>query len=128
MLRVLAALAALLSVILFAYGRMTAPVDVRDSVPDLFGEWVAGEGLYQGDRIRITRDRVELVGDQGVLDSGALTGIYVVVSDDGYPQYRVEYGLAREPGAITVMLDERGHLRLANRPTTAWQRAGSRTP
>lgn len=128
MLRALAALAVLLSLLLFAYGRMTAPDDVREAVPDLYGEWVAGEGMYEGDRIRLTRERVELVSGESVLDSGPLTGIYSVESDDGYDQFRVEYGLATEPGAITVMLDERGNLRLANRPATAWQRSGSSTP
>ena len=128
MLRVLAALAVLLSVILFAYGRLTAPPDVRAEVPGLFGEWVAGEGLYSGNRIHISEDRVELVGDQGLLESGPLTGIYAVDADGGYPKYRVEYGLASEPGAITVMLDPRGQLRLANRPSTAWQRAGADSP
>lgn len=125
MLRALAALAALLSILLFAYGRLTAPADVRDTVPNLFGEWVAEEGIYAGDRIRITRDRVELANGSGVIDSGPLTGIYAVDADDGYAQYRVEYGIADQIGAITVMLDDRGQLRLANRPATAWQRSVS---
>ena len=107
---------------------MSEPEDVRGDVPELFGEWVAGAGLYQGDRIRLTEDRVELVSGESVLDSGPLTGVYVVESDDGYDQFRVEYGLPKQPGAITVMLDDRGNLRLANRPTTAWQRAGSSAP
>lgn len=128
MLRVLAVAAALLSVLLLAYGRISAPEDVRTDMPELFGEWVAGEGLHEGSRMRITAERVELTSDQQVVDSGPLTGIFAVETSEGYDQYRIEYGVPGEPGAITVMLDDQGRLRLANRPATAWLRADASAP
>lgn len=124
MLRAVAAVAALLSVVFLAYGRLTAPEDVRDVVPQLFGEWQAEGGLYEGSRLHISRERVELIGEQGVLESGPLTGIFEVEAGEGYDQYRVEYGLGDEAGAITVMIDDSDQLRLANRPASAWIRAG----
>ncbi len=86
----------------------------------IFAQWYAQDGPHKGRSLRIDRARVELRVDGVVVDGGPLRGVHRVPGGGSYRKYRLEFASEPSPGSLTVMLDARGNLRLANKPASTW--------